>query len=135
MQKAQVAMEYILIIGFALLIAIPLFLLFNFYTVEARNEVTINQADSIARKIVDSAETVYYLGEPSKITIKVYMPTNIENLTINDGNVWFKIKIGEHPIDVVQSSEVNITGNVSYKAGVKNINVESKGDYVWVYNT
>ena len=126
-------MEYVLIIGFATLIAIPLFLIFSHYTNETRNEVTYNQADSISRKIVDSAETVYYLGEPSKVTLKVYMPNDIKNLTIENGYVHFIVKAGRFTTDIVHSSTINISGNVSFKPGVKQINIESKGDYVWVY--
>lgn len=132
-RKSQVAMEYILIVGFAMLIAIPLFLVFSYYTNEARDEISVKQVDSIARKIVDSAETVYYLGEPSKVTLKVYMPQHIEDLIIEDGYVRFIVKVGYFPSDIVHSSDINISGNVSFKPGMKRITIESKGDYVWVY--
>lgn len=132
-RKSQVAMEYVFIVGFATLLAIPLFLIFSYYSNEARDEVAINQADSIARKIVDSAESVYYLGEPSKVTLKVYMPNYVDDLTIEDGDVHFVVKTGFFPNDIVHSSDINISGNVSFKPGLKIINIEAKGDYVWVY--
>ncbi len=132
MRKGQVAMEYVMIVGFATLIAIPLFLIFNFYTLETRDEVILSQADSIATKIVDSAESVYYIGEPSKITLKIYMPVGVENITIQDGYVVLRASTKGLSTDIVKSSDVNITGTLNIVPGMKNINIEARGDYVWV---
>lgn len=132
MRKSQVAMEYVMIVGFATLIAIPLFIIFNFYTTQTREEVVLSQAENIARKIVDSAESIYYMGEPSKTTIRIYMPAGINNITIQDGYVILRAETGGSETDVVKSSEINITGTVNSGPGIKNIRVEARGGYVWV---
>ena len=132
MRRSQVAMEYVMIVGFATLIAIPLFIIFNFYTMETRDEVVLSQADNIATKIVDSAESVYYMGEPSKTTIKIYMPVGIDNITIQDGYVVLRAKTKGSETDVVKSSKINITGTLNAQPGIKNIIVEARGAYVWV---
>ena len=132
MRKSQVAMEYVMIVGFATLIAIPLFIIFNFYTMQTRDEVVLSQANSIATKIVDSAESVYYIGEPSKTTIKIYMPEAIENATIKDGYVIIRAKTKGTGTDIVKSSKINITGTLNTQPGIKNIAIEARGGYVWV---
>jgi len=132
MRKSQVAMEYVMIVGFATLIAIPLFIIFNFYTTQTREEVVLSQAENIARKIVDSAESIYYMGEPSKTTIRIYMPVGINSITIQDGYVILRAETGGSETDVVKSSEINITGVVNAGPGIKNIRVEARGGYVWV---
>ena len=125
-------MEYVIIVGFILFITIPLILIFYEHTSSTNDQVITSQVDMIAKKVVDSAESVYYLGEPSKTRIKVYMPTNIENVTIDNYEVVFKVKTKSGVTDISQPSSVNISGFISVTKGIHYISIESKGDYVWV---
>ncbi|PIN78445.1 hypothetical protein COV14_03375 [Candidatus Woesearchaeota archaeon CG10_big_fil_rev_8_21_14_0_10_33_12] len=131
-KNAQVSVEYVIIVGFILFITIPLILIFYEHTSSTNDQVITSQVDMIAKKVVDSAESVYYLGEPSKTRIKVYMPTNIENVTIDNYEVVFKVKTKSGVTDISQPSSVNISGFISVTKGIHYISIESKGDYVWV---
>ena len=65
------------------------------------------------KKIVDAAESVYYLGEPSQTTLRVNIPGNIVDINLSSGKeVIFKIKTGSGIVDIVQSTSVNITGSL-----------------------
>jgi len=75
--KSQVSIEYLMIIGFVTIITIPLVFLFYKYTAESSDEIITYQINQIANKIVDAAETVYFLGKPSQTTIKVNIPNQI----------------------------------------------------------
>ncbi|MBW2965908.1 hypothetical protein KY342_02260 [Candidatus Woesearchaeota archaeon] len=134
MNKAQVSMEYLLIIGFVAAITIPLILIFNSHSAEINENIIANQADNIASKIVDSAESVYYLGNSSRVTFRVYIPKNIDMITIGNNEVVFFVKKLNGISQVVKYSPVPINGSISSESGVYNIVVESKGDYVWVSN-
>lgn len=125
-------MEYVIIVGFILVIMIPLILIFYEYTSSTNDQVITSQVDMIAKKVVDSAESVYYLGEPSKTRIKVYMPTNVEDIIIYNKEIVFKVKTRSGITDISQLSSVNISGNISATKGIHYISIESKGDYVWV---
>jgi len=131
-KNAQVSVEYVIIVGFILFITIPLILIFYEHTSSTNDQVITSQVDMIAKKVVDSAKSVYYLGEPSKTRIKVYMPTNIENVTIDNYEVVFKVKTKSGVTDISQPSSVNISGFISVTKGIHYISIESKGDYVWV---
>lgn len=134
MDKAQVSMEYLIIVGFVAAITIPLVLIFNAYSTEMNENIAANQADYIASKIVDAAESVYYLGEYSKVTFRVYMPKKINVITIGNNEVVFYMKKLSGTDEIVKYSPVPVNGSISPKSGIYNIVVESKGEYVWISN-
>jgi len=131
-KNAQVSVEYVIIIGFALLITIPLILIFYEHTRTTSDQVIASQVDQIARKIVDNSESVYYLGEPSKTRVKVYMPENIEEAIISNKEVTFRVKTKSGITDISHISSVEINGSIAITPGIHYISIESKGDYVWV---
>jgi len=131
-KNAQVSVEYVMIIGFALLITIPLILIFYEYTRTTNDQVISSQVDQIARKITDNAESVYYLGEPSKTRIKVYMPENVEEAIISNKEVTFRVKTQSGITDISHISSVNLSGDIAITPGIHYISIESKGDYVWL---
>ena len=131
-KRAQVAMEYLIIIGFVAIITLPLVIIFQTHSRETTQDIASTQVYQIAKRIADGAETVYYLGEPSKITIKTYFPPEVENASIGSNEIVFIVRRGSNEDEIVVYTPVNITGNVSSTQGVHYINIESKGEYVWV---
>ena len=131
-RNAQVSVEYVIIIGFILFITIPLILIFYEHTSSTNDQVITSQVDKIAKKVVDSAESIYYLGEPSKTRIKVYMPTNVKEVIIYEKEIVFKVKTRSGITDISQLSPVNISGSISATKGIQYISIESKGDHVCV---
>jgi hypothetical protein len=134
MKRAQVSMEYLIIVGFVAAITVPLILIFNTHSTEMNEQIIANQIDNIASKIVDSAESVYYLGESSKLTFRVQMPKKINAVSIGNNEVVFYVKKLGGVDHVVKYSTVPINGSISVKSGTYNVVVESRGDYVWVSN-
>jgi len=132
--KAQVSMEYLIIVGFVAAITVPLILIFNTHSTEMNEQVTSNQVEHIASKIVNSAESVYYLGENSKLTFRVHIPKKTEAVDIGNNEVVFYVKKLNGVDEVVKYSPVPINGSISAQPGIYEIVVESKGDYVWVSN-
>lgn len=134
MNKAQISMAYMIIVGFVTVITIPLIIIFSTHSTEMNEEMTSNQANSIATKIVDSAESVYYIGDTSKITFRVQIPNKVEDILIGDHEVTFLIRKHNGIDHVVKYCSVPINGSISKTSGIHNIVVESMGDYVWVSN-
>src|SRR3989338_2261587 len=105
--KSQISMEYMLVMGFAALMTVPLLLIYYTYSADSADSVAISQSMQIARKIVDSSESVYYLGKPSQTTLKVNFPDRIQSTNLSNKEVVFKIKIQSGVTDIVQVSAVN----------------------------
>ena len=130
-KEAQVSVEYMMIIGFATIITIPLIIIYYTFTQESGDEINSVQILQISKKIVDAAESVYYLGEPSQTTIRVNIPSNVILANLSAGyEVVFRLKTKAGEVDIVQNSAVNITGSLPTNKSTYLITVEAKSNYV-----
>lgn len=130
-KEAQISVEYMFLIGFATVITIPLIIIYQSFTQDSNDEINSLQINQIGKKIVDAAESVYYLGEPSQTTLRVNIPNNIVLADLSAGyEVVFKIKTRSGQSDIVQSSSVNITGSLPVNKGTYTITVKAISDYV-----
>lgn len=134
-RKAQVAMEYMILVGFLVVITIPLILVYNTQYKGTNIQIISNQADQIGQKIVDTAESVYYLGQPSKTTLKVYMPQQIENVVVGNNEITFRVIVNNGIDEVVKMSSVPINGTLKATSGMHYITVQSVGSYVNISST
>ena len=135
-RKAQGSLEYILIFAFVLAALIPLIVLFVNRSADITIEVTSRQVQSVGQAIADRAESVYYLGEPSKATIRVFMPEGIHNASLMNRALVFKLRTLQGGLsDIVISADVNLTGTVATSAGIHFIILENKGTYVRINST
>ena len=83
----QISVEYAMIIGlisFALAIAVSVAF---FYSNSARAQIRMNQVDKIGNKIIENADSVYYLGYPSKVTIDLTMPEGVLNINLENSSI------------------------------------------------
>ena len=129
--KAQISTEYLVMVGFALLLTIPTAIIFFTQTSQNVDQVNFLQARQITRSIVDNSEKVFYLGKPSTTTIKVVMPRNIQYITIANRNIVFGMLDSTGGVtDVVEASDVNITGTLLPSTGTRHIRIENIGDSV-----
>lgn len=116
--KSQVSVEYLLILGFVTLMVIPLIILYYTYTLNSSDEIATSQIGLIANKIVDAAESVYFLGEPSQTTIKVYMPNKVAGTSLDNKEILFNISTKSGISEIVQISSVNLIGNLPVREGI-----------------
>ena len=121
-----------MIVGFVTLITIPLIIIYYSFTQESSDEITSAQITQVAKKVVDAAESVYYLGEPSQTTLTVNTPNNVILANLSNYEVVFKIKTISGTADIVQSSPINITGSLPTSKGTYTITVKAKSNYVEV---
>ncbi|MBW2977944.1 hypothetical protein KY331_03805 [Candidatus Woesearchaeota archaeon] len=130
--KAQVSMEYVMLVGFTFLIIIPLIAIGFLYSSESEDQIITSQIGQLSKKIVDAAEEVYYYGAPAKTVIDVYIPKNIKSANIVGNTILFKVQTINGITDVAYSSPVSINGTLPDSKGLKHIKVEAKGNYVWI---
>lgn len=123
-RKAQFAMEYILIIGFSILLLLPIvYFLYAEYD-KVRVDVNVEHLSDVAREIVFQAEKIYYQGPPSQITIQAYFPSGIESITIEEigerqGFIIFELADTDATIETV--SKVPIKGELRTFSGIHKI--------------
>ncbi len=134
-EKGQMSMEYLMVMGFALIVTVPLVIIFFEQSSSAQEKVSADNAAQIARQIIDTSEQVYYLGEPSATTIKANMPDNVEQIIISGNDLTFRMQTGSGLSDVTVSSDVNLTGGLSSEPGIHNIKIEATANGVSIADT
>lgn len=127
---AQAAVEYAMVAAFALLIIIPATYFFFAYSHSAQQRINEAQLAKLGRDIINNAESIYYLGYPSQITLEEQMPANIRyieiyrdwNKKVNELN--FRHYSGSGYAENSFPSRINIMGffeNTSLTEGTKNV--------------
>lgn len=136
-KEAQISIEYMFLIGFATIITIPLILIYQSFIQESNDEIISSQVIQVAKKVIDAAESVYYLGEPSQTTLKVNIPNNVVAVDLERGSLEtgyyefiFNISTKSGIVEIVQNSAVNITGSLPINKGTYTITVKAKSGYV-----
>jgi len=130
--KSQVSVEYMLVMGFATVMTLPLLLIYYEYTADSSDSVASSQAMQIARKIVDSSESVYYLGKPSQTTLKINFPDKVQSVNLSNREVVFKVKVKNGVTDIVQVSSVNMSGSLPTTQGIHIITVKADDGFVQI---
>ncbi len=81
-KRAQASIEYLMIVGVAFMIIVPMMYIFYSYTTSTRDEIVLAKLDTIGNTIVNTAEEVFFLGPPSKSTIYYTMPDGVVDMEI-----------------------------------------------------
>ncbi len=134
--KAQFSMEHLMTVAIAMITLLPIIYLFYSYSQESTEDIKSSKLDSLARTIINNAESVYYLGSPSKVTLQDNMPPGVTNVSIIQDNVNAHYElVFRYGNNLTQVYSTNIPINASfsdasYSQGTKSIAIQSFGSYV-----
>lgn len=131
-KRGQASTEYLIIIGFVALVLIPLLVIFYKQGSATKDQINTSEIDQIAKKIIDAVDSVYYLGEPSKTTLRVYMPENVEEISFNGRELRFRVNTANGITDITSVAVTSMMGSVDSSQGIKSIIIEARSNYVWV---
>lgn len=129
-RRGQVAIEYLVIMGFAFLMTLPLIVIFFEQQTSANEDISDSQANRIAEEIVASADAVYYLGYPSKKTVRLYFPQGINAITLQDQYVSIEMDSSHGDYEVVRWSAANLTGSLKSYSGLHIIEFQANINHV-----
>ncbi len=124
-KKAQVSIEYLLITAFAFMFTVPVIALFYSQSHQINEDITAAQTDRIAEEIVNSVNEVYYMGEPSKKTVTVYMPSSVQSVTLRDNKLIMNVSSSAGDYQVVKWADANMTGTIEDFEGIHKIEVKA----------
>lgn len=130
MKKAQISVEYLIILGFLIFVVISILGVAFFYAGNVRDKIVMSQVTSFANKVVSTAESVFYSGEPSKATISGYIPQEVRDIEILEDSLIIDVQTSAGVSKVSFSSEVPITGSITSDQGIKKIKIEAVGNQV-----
>jgi hypothetical protein len=139
-KKSQASFEYLAVFAIGFVILIPLLYVFQQYSAESADKIQYNKLNIIGVDIMNSAETVYYMGYPARLTLQENFPAGIVGITL-DSNWSIRTSVLTFKLsnDKELSFFTNVNLNMSinetyYSPGLKNIRVETRnltqGHYV-----
>lgn len=129
-RKAQISIEYLIIISFITFIIISILGIAFFYAENITDKIKMDQVQSYANKIISSSESVYYAGKPSKVLINVYLPQGVEGIQVLNKDILFNVTTNSGITVIAFSSKVPLTGTLSKGEGVKAVNIVAEEDRV-----
>lgn len=130
-KKAQVGVEYMVVVGFVSFAIIAIISLAFVYSGEIKNSIRLNQVESFANQLVNSAESVFFAGEPSKSTIKLYLPEGVESVEINSNSIFITTRVSGSLNKRAFDSKVPMQeGSINPGEGLKKLSIEAFSDYV-----
>jgi len=131
--RGQVGIEYMMIVGFITFAIMSVIVLAFFYSGQIKERIKTNQVESFANQLIDSSESVFYAGEPSKTTISLSLPANVESVTIATNSVVITTNVGSGKQNIREfPSNVELQGTITPEEGIKKITLEAKTDHVLI---
>ncbi|MCS7134635.1 MAG: hypothetical protein NZ889_02140 [Candidatus Pacearchaeota archaeon] len=95
-KKAQVSVEFSLLLGLVTLLLLAIIGIAYYYSGSAKAQIRVNTIEKAGKKIADTADSICFLGAPSKATIQVNIPEGVEEVKVQSNGihgVLFKVKI------------------------------------------
>jgi hypothetical protein len=130
--RGQISSEYLILVGFITFLVLVLLGVSVFYTSVTRDKVLYNDLDFYARDIVDSAESVYYAGEPSTTIVKPYLPQGVQSINVTSTGLYISISTSGGNALLAYPSRVPLTGSLSTGEGVRAIRLTAQPQSVLV---
>ena len=115
LKKSQVSIEYLVILGFALLLLIPIVSIFQASSVQSEELANSNLVVLSGRAFLANAESVFYQGRGSRVKVELFFPSVITNVTTfkhsssSQTELVFSTTINSVETDFVFFSPINIT--------------------------
>ena len=137
MSKSQIGVEYIMVVGIATVLITSILIISYYYNRQIEDNVNLNQIEGLARSIIDNSEQVYFLGPPSKTTIKVFIPDKVESITFYTKEIVIKVRTGSGVSELAYISSVPLTDPgdpsvLSKSPGLRYITIEARSGYVHI---
>lgn len=121
-----------MIIGVVFAIFIPLIIVSTTRSASLTNQVQQEIAFTLGQQIVDKAETIFYLGEPSKSQMRIRMPEGVKSIDLRNRELVFIVAAIAGETEIVVPSTINISGTIPTTSGIHTITLESRGSYVQI---
>ncbi len=134
-RKGQVSMEYLVIVGIASLIILPLLVLFLMQMNDVTESMTLSQLNKIGDELVSSANEVYYLGEPAQNTLSFYLPGHVDEIYSQDEMLVMVVSLRASSFSIVKYAAIDLDVNISNYPGVHKVKVMAQSNNVSITET
>jgi len=82
--RAQASMEIMITVAFVVTIMFPILLIAYLQSTNVSDQLGVQQAQQTVTKISNYADIIGAQGYPAKMTIQVFMPPNVDSITVGN---------------------------------------------------
>lgn len=115
--KAQAAMEYMMIMSLSLLIIVPIFLFMTGYTYQTRRDLQISVLQSSLKSVANTADMIHTQGYPARTTTNLHLPDNVEHVNVINNTVWVRVRYSSGYSDFHGFSNSDLHGELPQTGG------------------
>ncbi len=108
----QASLEYMVMLGISLTIFAAILYLTTVLISSSTSQIGVDSALRSVERIKEAADFIYIHGHPSKTRINVQVPSNIEDISIQNHVVKFRIYAGLGYTDIYDVTKGNLTSNL-----------------------
>jgi len=130
--RAQLALEYLVIVSFSLMVLIPIILFLYDYSKFKKEEYSLFVASKAVERIGEVIDYICLQGEPAKLTLKLTIPPGLEEIKIVNKTIIFRAKTYSGITDIYYNSICNISGYIPKKEGEYSIIIQAKNKGVYI---
>jgi|SRR3989344_7848024 len=132
--KTQAATEYIMVVGFVIVILIPGIYLYVKYSSESQDSITNAKIEAISNEIIKASDLVYSYGEGSQTAVTVDFPKDVVMVEFIGKEIIFTVVNSKgSQSEIAKVANVDLIGEINVIPGTKKINVKSLGNAVSVF--
>jgi len=128
----QAAMEYLIVVGLVLAFIIPIWAYVSSVQQQAGQQLSITYAKNTAQKLASTADLVFSQGPPAKVRVNVFIPKNIESVSVAGNTINLRMYVDSTISDVFATATANVSGTLPTSEGNYFIIVEAKDGYVQI---
>ena len=134
-RKGQISTEYLIVVSFVVFLVLGVLGTAFFYASGARDAIKNAQIEKFAEKLISSAETVFFAGEPSKKRFIGYLPSGVNSIQLNDKDVIINYTTSSGDNFIAFRSDVVIEGAINPTSGIKKFELQAQLDKVVIVNS
>jgi hypothetical protein len=102
--RGQVTTEYVIIVGFMLIVLLVLWAQTTFTISSTTADLRVAYAKHAVTKLAEAADAVYVQGPPAKFSIYITMPDNVESATVSGHEISINVYTYGGTTDVYQET-------------------------------
>lgn len=134
-KRGQIGTEYLIVVGFVTFAIMTTVVLAFFYSNQTKDKIRLNQVENFANQLINSAEAVFFAGEPSKDTVKLYLPEGVENVQISGSDIIISTRTSSGVNVRAFESKVPLYGVITPGEGIKRLSLEANATHLVITDT
>src|SRR3989344_4622658 len=129
-KRGQIGTEYLIVISFVTFVILSVLGIALLYSSQIKDSIKFNQIEKFSGKVISSAESVFYSGEPARVTITGYLPEGVTGVQIEGKDIVFSISTSSGTSSIGYSSKVELKGNIPASSGIKKLLIVANQTWV-----